>query len=42
MFNSIIIEKEVSYMGRIDIYTIKYDDKSIPITHKVSGLCIKK
>ena len=42
MFNSITIEKEVSYMGRIDIYTIKYDDKSIPITHKVSGFMHKK
>ena len=39
---TITIKKEVSYMGRIDIYTIKYDDKSIPITHKVSGFMHKK
>ena len=39
---TITIEKEASYMGRIDIYTIKYEDKSIPITHKVSGFMHKK
>ena len=42
MSNSIIIEKEVSYMGRKDIYTIEQDDKSIPITHKVCGFMHKK
>ena len=42
MFNSITIEKEVSYMGRKDIYIIEQGDKSIPITHKVGGLMHKK
>ncbi|MCR5436897.1 MAG: hypothetical protein K6E97_07525 [Treponema sp.] len=42
MFNSITIEKEVSYMGRKDIYTIEQGDKSIPITHKVGGFMHKK
>lgn len=42
MFNSIIIEKEVSYMGRTDIYTIEQGDKSIPITHEVCGFMHKK
>ena len=42
MFNSITIEKEVSYMGRKDIYIIEQGDKSIPITHKVGGFMHKK
>ena len=42
MFNSITIEKEVSYIGRTDIYTIEQGDKSIPITHKVGGFMHKK
>lgn len=42
MFNSITIEKEVSYMGRKDIYTIEQGEKSIPITHKVGGFMHKK
>ena len=42
MFNSITIEKEVSYMGRTDIYTIQQGDRSIPITHKVGGFMHKK
>ena len=42
MFNSITIEKKVSYIGRRDIYTIKQGDKSIPITHKVGGFMHKK
>ena len=42
MFNSITIEKEVSYMGRKDIYTIEQGDKSISIKHKVGGFMHKK
>ena len=42
MFNTITIEKEVSYMGRTDIYTIEQGDKSIPITHEVGGFMHKK
>ena len=42
MFNSITIKKEVSYIGRTDIYTIEQGDKSIPITHKVGGFMHKK
>lgn len=42
MFNSITIEKEVSYMGRTDIYIIEQGDKSIPITHEVGGFMHKK
>lgn len=42
MFNSITIEKEVTYMGRKDIYIIEQGDKSIPITHKVGGFMHKK
>ena len=42
MFNSITIEKEVSYMGRTDIYIIEHGDKSIPITHEVGGFMHKK
>lgn len=42
MYNSITIEKDVSYIGRTDIYTIKQDDKSIPITHEVGGFMHKK
>ena len=42
MFNSITIEKDVSYMGRKDIYIIEQGNKSIPITHKVGGFMHKK
>ena len=42
MFNSITIEKEVSYMGRTDTYIIYQGNKSIPITHKVGGFMHKK
>ena len=42
MFNSITNEKEVSYMGRTDIYTIEQGDKSIPISHEVGGFMHKK
>ena len=42
MFNSITIEKEVSYIGRKDIYIIEQGDKSVLITHKVGGFMHKK
>lgn len=42
MYNSITIEKEVSYIGRTDIYTIEHGDKSIPIIHEVGGFMHKK
>ena len=42
MFNSITIEKKVSYMGRKDIYIIEQGDKSISIKHKVGGFMHKK
>lgn len=41
MYN-ITIEKEVSYIGRTDTFTIGPADKSIPITHEVSGFMHKK
>ena len=41
MYN-ITIEKEVSYIGRTDTFTIGPDDKSIPITHEVGGFMHKK
>lgn len=41
MYN-ITIEKEVSYIGRTDVFTVEQGDKSIPITHEVSGFMHKK
>ena len=41
MYNSIIIEKEVSFIGNNDIYTIEKGDKSIPVVHKVEGFMSK-
>ena len=42
MFNTITIERDVSYIGRKDTFTITNDDKSIPITHEVGGFMHKK
>ena len=40
MYN-ITIEKEISYAGRTDVFTVEQGDKSIPITHEVSGFMHK-
>ena len=42
MYKSIIIEKNVPFVGKTDIYTIERDDKAIPITHKVGGFMHEK
>lgn len=41
MYN-ITIEKEVSYVGRTDTFTVGPADNSIPITHEVGGFMHKK
>ena len=42
MYTSITIERDVSYIGRKDTFTIAQGDKSIPITYKVGGFMHKK
>ena len=42
MYTSITIERDVSYIGRKDTFTIEQGDKSIPITHEVGGFMQKK
>ena len=38
---TITIEAAASYAGRIDTYTVKPDEKSVTITHEVSGFMNK-
>ena len=42
MYTSITIERDVSYIGRKDTFTIEQGDKSIPITYEVGGFMHKK
>ena len=42
MYTSITIERDVSYIGRKDTFTIENGNKSIQITHEVGGFMHKK
>ena len=42
MYTSITIERDVSYIGRKDTFTIEQGDKSISITYEVGGFMHKK
>ena len=42
MYTSITIERDVSYIGRKDTFTIENGDNSIPITLEVGGFMHKK